>query len=72
MSEPTNIPGRQPDLPWSYWCPAGPTEVDAINAREELLLKAQAVTRRIQERTSRAMGGERHHPPADPERSEGR
>jgi hypothetical protein len=67
MSERTNFPGRHPDLPWSYWCPTGPTEVDVINAREELLLRAQAVTRRIQERTSRAMGGERQQSLADPE-----
>jgi hypothetical protein len=52
-------PGQQSSLP------SQEQEIQAINAREELLLRAKGLSRRARERVWRAMGGEGVQGPHD-------
>jgi hypothetical protein len=69
---PDDLPLRQrPGLPDSGKPPPLPTEeeeIRAVNTREELLLRARGIVRRIQERVWRAMG---HEPPQGPHKPGG-
>jgi len=60
--------GQRPELPTIEQPSSLPTEeqeIQAVNSREELLLRAKGITRRIQERVWKVMGGEEIQGPHD-------
>jgi hypothetical protein len=66
-------PGQRPDVPAGGQPSSFPTEeqeIQAVNAREELLLRAKRIARSARQRVWRVMGGENaqgpheHHPDA--------
>jgi hypothetical protein len=62
-----DLPSRDGrDLPDRAQPPSLPTEeqdIQAVNSREEFLLRARGITRRVQERFCHAMGGHEMQPP---------
>jgi hypothetical protein len=67
---------KRPDFPAAGQFASLPTEeqeIQAVNSREELLLRARGITRRIRERVWKLMGGQGmqgpHNRPAEEEAS---